>query len=140
MGARGKKRQRADGSTASGKSSSAISASRPAYEDQDAVPADALLQATEIFRAADPGAARTIELAFDTLDKIDALAVQHGVDKIALGIRAEKLANLLERLGESVLWSAGDSESLQIDKNLLEYAAATHIDDSNKPLRWPPEQ
>ena len=146
MGARGKKRRRADGSVA-GKAG--IAQPRPVlpqmpeviYEALDPVPVDVLAAAVDIgYRYVpldgsepDKGCDWDWESMFDA---IDALASVEGVDNESLSARTYKLIKLLNSSQNQGLYSIEDGKVV-VDSAVLEFAASSPTDNSNKPLLWP---
>ena len=142
MGARGKKRKRQDGSIASGKimPSSWIQRS-PKYRQLPPVFVDDLLVAMTIIdqhASLDSGNAMSDWDIEDIFEAIDEYADTRGINAEALGIRAEKLNDFLRVPENKHLYSRDDDGRVSVNINLLEFAATSPIDDSNKPLHWQP--
>jgi hypothetical protein len=139
VGARGKKRRRADGTIAGKPKQGGIGYSgAPAHEELESVPLRSLAAAIEISRRyvpLDDGAVADWDWESE-FEEIEALATKEGVDRESLAIRAEKLVDLLRKPGGEQLYTL-DGTNLVIDDVLLEFAATTPIDTSNKPLIWP---
>jgi hypothetical protein len=140
MGARGKKRRRADGSIA-GKPAPVHFGIRgqKAFDALEAVPTDTLSAAVNIcwrYRSPDGGPIGDWQLE-DQFNEIDRLAEHEGVDGASLGTRAEKLVDLLSGAMGQALYAL-DGDTLAVDPVLLEYAATSAMNNSNERLTWPP--
>lgn len=139
MGARGKKRRRADGSIAGKPRHSGSDFGRaPAFEALDAFPVNALAEAAAVtwrYSPSDGSGTGDGDLE-DQCDEIRALAELHGIDDESLAVRAEKLVNLLRSpTGEA--WYRLDGDKPVVDNALLEFAATAEADNSDAPLIWP---
>lgn len=142
MGARGKKRRRADGSIAGIPTQGHFGAGRSRrFDALDIVPPDSLAAAVSVcwrYRASDGVPIGDGDLE-DQFDEIDLLAEREGVDGTSLGTRADKLADLLGGPAGQALYTL-DDDTLTVDPALLEHAATSAIDNSNKPIVWPPSE
>lgn len=132
MGARGRKRRRADGSVASGKQ-------KPSSVLLDPVPADTLAEAVAIgLRYADAELGHGFDYTDSMFDELNDLAERRAIDVVALGTRAEKLVEALDRPeNQGLLTVHAGGRDISIDPALLNFAASSPVDDSSQPLRWP---
>lgn len=140
MGARGKKRKRKDGSIASGKIMPPSWREGPyKYRQLPPVVVDDLLAAITIIdqhaSLDDDGPWGDWDIE-DMFDAIDEYADTRGINAHALGARAEKLSNLLIIPENRSLYSRDNDGSVSVNLDLLEFAATSPIDSSNKPLHW----
>ena len=139
MGARGKKRRRADGSIAGKPGRGRFNfGGAPAFEAVEAMPAHVLEEAAQICWGYMPldGSEISDWDVEDECEEISALAALHGVDSERLGVRAEKLVNLLRSPQGHGLYTL-DGNRLHVDEALLEFAATAKADNSNSPLLLP---
>ena len=140
MGARGKKRRRADGSIAGKRVQTHFGRTpHPEYVEHEPVPVDALASALAIcwqHRPSDGSPMGDWDIE-DQFDEIDRLAERERVDGSSLGTRADKLADLLTKAVGAPLYTL-NGDTPVVDKALLEFAASSPVDDSDKPLAWPP--
>lgn len=136
MGARGKRRRRADGSIAGKPKQVALGGGR--YEELGAVLPATLAGSVEISRRYVPLDGRDVE-DWDweaEAEEMDAFAEREGVDAESLAVRAGKLIDLLRLPSGQELYRI-DGDRVVIDRALLEHAATIPIDDSSAPLVWP---
>jgi hypothetical protein len=142
MGVRGKKRHRADGSIAGKPTQWHFGAGGPrSFDALEVVPTETLAAAVDIcwrYRPSDGGPIGDGDLE-DQFDEIHRLAEREGVDGVSLGTRADKLADLLSGPAGQALYTL-DDDTLTVDPALLEHAATSAIDNSNKPIVWRPSE
>lgn len=139
MGARGKKRRRADGTIADKPRHDRAPLSRSAaFEALAPVPAQALTEAAEITWRYMPSDGSEISDwdVEEQCDEIRALAPRYGVDDESLAVRAEKLVNVLRSPAGRALYDL-NGDKLVVNNALLEFAATAEADNSNAPLIWP---
>lgn len=141
MGARGKKRRRADGSIAGKRKHGRADLGRAtACEALDAVPLDALTEATGITWRYMPSEGSEIsdwDLE-DQCNEIRTLAASYGIDSESLACRAEKLVDLLRSPAGDALYHL-DGDKPVVDDALLQFAATAEADNSNALWFWPPQ-
>lgn len=141
MGARGKKRKRADG-TIAGRQLTITSAGIDAYNDRPVaeVSVEAIREIMPlILRVRDFGENEVEEDGFAYQDALDAVAGKHGVEDDALDYRANRLGWLVESWRPDLLETLPDG-TLVIDPRIIEFAATSDPRNPDTIIKWVAEE
>lgn len=144
MGSRGKKRIRKDGSIASGRLTKPSQQKMPIeYDDLEIVPPDILGMAVALGVKHKPLAGPPFKPVADwdydnMFEAIDALAEKYGVDDLSLGARADALLEFLRVPDNQRFFTQINDDDVQVDSELLAFAATSPMNESNAKLQWAP--
>jgi hypothetical protein len=141
MGARGKKRKRADG-TIAGRQQTITSARIDAHSDRPVaeVSVEAIREILPLLlRVRDLSESELEEDGFAFQDALDAAAERHGVEDDALDFRANRLGWLVESWRPDLLEKLPDG-TLVIDPRIIEFAATSDPRNPDTMIKWVAEE